>query len=39
MIELADEIGCEYWQDVIIKYQNEVGYNASDFTPEYVNQH
>lgn len=40
MVELADELGCPYWQDLIIKYQNEVGYDAPDgFDIEYVNQH
>ena len=39
MVELADEIGCRYWQDVIIKYHEEVGYKSSDFSTEYVNEH
>ena len=39
MVQLADEMGCPYWQDVIIKYQNEVGYNETDFAPDYVNRH
>lgn len=25
-VELLPLIGCEYWQDVIIKYHKEVGY-------------
>lgn len=25
-IELLDKLGCRYWQDVITKYHNEVGY-------------
>jgi hypothetical protein len=36
-IELADKLGCQYWQDVVIKYHNEVGYKFP-FDPEYVNE-
>lgn len=39
MVELADELGCPYWQDLIIKYHEEVGYKSSDLCPEYVNEH
>lgn len=37
--ELSEKLGCKYWQDVIIKYQNEVGYKAPNgFDPKYVNE-
>jgi len=36
--ELCTELGCMYWQDVVIKYQTEVGYKCpGGFNPEYVN--
>lgn len=38
-VELCAKLGCEYWNDVIIKYQTEVGYDAPDgFNPDYVNE-
>lgn len=38
-VELCYKLGCAYWQDVIIKFQNEVGYNAPDgFNPDAVNE-
>lgn len=39
LVMLNSKLGCDYWQDVIIKYQNEIGYDNSDFIPEYVNEH
>lgn len=39
-VELADKLGCQYWTDVIIKFQTEVGYNAPDgFCAGAVNEH
>lgn len=39
-LELCKKLGCDSWQDVIIKYQKEVGYKASDgFNPNAVNQY
>jgi hypothetical protein len=39
-VEMLKEIGCEYWQDAIIKYQNEVGYKTGPegFNPDAVNK-
>lgn len=38
--ELLGRLGCNTWQDVIAKYQNEVGYDAPDgFNPLAVNQY
>lgn len=37
-IELLEKLGCDTWQDVIIKYQNEIGYDAPNgFNPVCVN--
>ncbi len=38
-VELMEKLGCETWQDLIIKFQKEVGYNASDFDDEFVNEY
>jgi len=39
-VELANKLGCQYWEDVIKKYQKEVGYNAPDgFNEDYVNEY
>jgi len=35
--ELVNEMGLNYWQDVVIKYQNEVGYKCKEFSTDYVN--
>jgi hypothetical protein len=41
-IELCNMLDCKYWQDVIIKFQNEVGYkvtNPNGFSPDCVNEY
>lgn len=39
-IELADKLGCMYWEDVIVKYHKEVGYTAQSLSnEECVNQY
>jgi hypothetical protein len=41
-IELCDMLDCKYWHDVIIKFQNEVGYkvtNPNGFSPDFVNEY
>lgn len=39
-VKLLDKLGCQYWQDAIIKYHNEVGYVApSGFDPKLVNEY
>ena len=36
--ELLDKIDCKSWQDAIVKYQTEIGYDAVDgFNPIAVN--
>jgi len=38
-VELVEKLGCHSWQDVIIKYQNEVGYDAPNgFNTDCVNE-
>ena len=38
-VKLLDRLGCQYWHDAIVKYQNEVGYVApSGFDPDAVNE-
>jgi len=38
-VELLSKLDCNYWQDAIIKYHNEVGYIAPNgFDPLYVNE-
>lgn len=36
--ELVTELNLNSWQDVIIKYQNEVGYKCKEFNPQVVNE-
>ncbi len=37
--EMLHELGLQYWHDIIIKYQTEVGYDAPDgFNQDYVNE-
>jgi len=36
--ELLTELNLNSWQDVIIKYQNEVGYKCKEFNPQVVNE-
>lgn len=39
-VEMCHELGCEWWQDVVIKYQTEVGYDAPNgFNTEAVNEY
>lgn len=39
-VELLDQLGCQYWVDAVIKYQNEVGYKAPNgFNPDAVNEY
>ncbi len=39
-VELLYQLGLNSWQDVIIKYQTEVGYDAPDgFNTEAVNEY
>lgn len=39
-IQLLPLLGCEYWEDVVIKYQKEVGYKAPNgFNPKAVNEY
>ena len=41
-IELCSKIGCDLWSDVVIKFQNEVGYNVTNpngFSPDAVNEY
>ncbi len=35
-VQLLPLIGCEYWQDVVIKYHKEIGYKG--FNPIAVNE-
>ena len=37
-VGLCHKLGCDCWQDVIIKYHKEVGYEMP-FAPEFVNEH
>jgi len=38
-VELLAQLGFDCWQDVVIKYQTEVGYVAPNgFNPDYVNE-
>ncbi len=38
--ELLHSLDCNYWHDLIIKFQKEVGYNAHNgFSKEYVNEY
>jgi len=38
-VQLLQELGFNCWQDIVIKYQKEVGYNAPDgFNPDAVNE-
>lgn len=38
-VKLLDKLGCQYWQDAIIKYHKEVGYVAPNgFDPDAVNE-
>lgn len=38
-VELLRELDLDYWQDVVIKYQKEVGYKAPyGFNPDAVNE-
>lgn len=38
-VQLLYELGFDCWQDVVIKYQKEVGYNAPyGFNPDAVNE-
>ena len=37
-VKLLEKLGCNYWQDVIIKYHTEVGYKAPELAnTDYVN--
>jgi len=36
-VELLESLGCNYWQDVVIKYQKEIGYKS--FCDGYVNEY
>jgi hypothetical protein len=36
-IELLNKLDCDSWHDVVIKYQNEVGYNCKEFDKDLVN--
>lgn len=39
-VELLTKLGCETWQDAIIKYQTEVGYYAPNgFNTDAVNEY
>ncbi len=39
-VALCDRLDCQYWQDVIIKYHNEIGYSIEALSnDEYVNEH
>ncbi len=35
--KLPEKLGCVTWQDVIIKFQTEIGYKATYFNPKAVN--
>lgn len=38
--KLMGKIGCQYWEDVIVKYHKEVGYVAPNgFDPLFVNEY
>ena len=38
-LEMVNSLGCECWQDLIIKYQKENGYDALDgFDEGFVNE-
>lgn len=38
--KLLEKLGCQYWEDVIVKYQKEVGYNAPQgFDTDCVNEY
>lgn len=38
-VELCRKLSCNYWQDIIIKFQKEVGYNAPNgFDTTFVNE-
>lgn len=39
-VAMAEKIGCSTWQDLIMKYHNEVGYQAgpAGFNPKAVNE-
>ena len=39
-IELMQSLGCQYWEDIIIKFHKEVGYKTDDgtFNVEAVNE-
>lgn len=34
---LLEKLGCEYWQDAVVKYHKEVGYKGA-FNPVCVNE-
>ena len=38
-VELLNKLYCYSWQDIIIKYQNEVGYNCKEFNKDLVNEY
>lgn len=37
-VKLLEKLGCDYWEDAIIKYHKEVGYKG-EFNPKAVNEH
>lgn len=41
-IDLCRSLGCTYWQDVIIKFEKEIGYNVTNpngFHSEAINEY
>lgn len=39
-VKLLESLGCNYWSDVIIKYQKEIGYKANELSNNnYVNKY
>jgi hypothetical protein len=35
---MEEMLGCQHWDEVVLKYQNEIGYKGP-FNPDYVNEY